>query len=136
MEALDQLHVSDTITRRNLFYLNFLEESRLKKETRKARTPLETAVIGRQFDVLMHPVMQRLVDMKWNQYGKYWTFLDLTVNLVYAILFTIFAVKTPNVGEELYLPLSDKAWRIFLGLVLILLNTYMMYLQVRGMLVV
>jgi hypothetical protein len=132
VEALDQLHVSDTITRRELFYLNLLEESRLRKETKKARTPLETAVIGRQFDVLMHPVMQRLVAIKWDQYGKFGTILDLCVNLVYAILFTVFAVGTPAVGEDLYLPLSDKGWRLFLGIVLILITTYMMYLQVRS----
>ena len=132
VEALDQLHVSDTITRRELFYLNLLEESRLKKETKKARTPLETAVIGRQFDVLMHPVMQRLVAIKWSEYGKFGTILDLVINLVYAVLFTVFAVETPAVGEDLYLPLSDKAWRLFLGLVLILINAYMMYLQVRS----
>ena len=132
VESLDQLHVSDTITRRELFYLNLLEESRLKKETRKARTPLETAVVGRQFDVLMHPVMQRLIAVKWDQYGKFGTILDLIVNLVYATLFTVFAVETPAVGKDLYLPLNDKAWRIFLGLVLILINIYMMILQVRS----
>lgn len=132
VEALDQLHISDTITRRELYYLNLLEESRLKKETRKARTPLETAVIARQFDVLMHPVMQRLVALKWNQYGKFGTILDLVINLVYAILFTVFAVETPAVGQELYLPLRDKAWRLFLGLVLILINAYMMFLQVKS----
>lgn len=132
VEALDQLHVSDTITRRELFYLNLLEESRLKKETRSARTPMETAVISRQFDVLMHPVMQRLVTLKWNQYGKVGTILDLMVNLVYAILFTVFAVRTPAVGKDLYLPLSVKAWRIVLGLILILINIYMTYLQIRS----
>ncbi|XP_028402736.1 uncharacterized protein LOC114525550 isoform X2 [Dendronephthya gigantea] len=131
VEALDQLRVSDTITRRELFYLNLLEESLLKKETRCARTPLETAVIARQFDVLMHPVMQRLVAIKWDQYGKVWTILELAMNLVYAILFTVFAVRTPAVGKDLYLPLSDKAWRIVLGLILILINIYQMYLQIK-----
>jgi hypothetical protein len=135
VESLDQLHVTDNIRRRDLFYLNLLEECRLKKETRKARTPLETAVVGRQFDVLMHPVMQRLIVVKWDQYGKFCTILDLAVNVVYAILFTTFAVETPAVGKDLYLPLSDKAWRIVLGLLLILINAYMMFLQIRSELV-
>ena len=57
------------------------------------------------------------------------------MNVVYAILFTTFAVETPAVGKDLYLPLSDKAWRIVLGLLLILINAYMMFLQIRSELV-
>ena len=132
LEALDQLHVSDTITRNELFYLNLLEESRQKPETKKARTPLETAVINRQFNVLMHPVMHRLIEVKWQQYGKFGTFLDLIVNVLYAILFTVFAVGTPGEGRELYSPAKSKSWRVLIGIVLMVVTAYQMYLQIRS----
>ena len=59
----------------------------------------------------MHPVMRRLIAVKWKIYGKTGAFLDLGLNLIYTILWTVEGVTMPKNGHELYLPVRKNAWR-------------------------
>ena len=49
--ALDQLHTTDYINRREFYFLNYLEGAKLKEELQDtaARSPLEIAVQNRRF---------------------------------------------------------------------------------------
>ena len=73
-----------------------------------------------RFDIIMHPVMRRLIAVKWNIYGKTGAILDLFLNLIYTILLTVEGVTMPKHGHELYLPVGENIWRFTIGGLLIL----------------
>ena len=114
LEALDQFHCSDSITRKNFYFLNYLETSKLKEERTPARTPLEIAVHNKRFDTILHPVMQRLI----------------VLNLVYTILWSVIGVTLPKTGREMYEPLGENIWRLLIGISLILLTLWGIRVQV------
>ncbi|XP_046851856.1 alpha-latrocrustotoxin-Lt1a-like [Xenia sp. Carnegie-2017] len=120
LSALDQFHSVDMINRKELYFLNYLEGNKLRKKKTPARTPLEIAVQNERFDIVMHPVMQRLVGVKWQMYGKFGAVFDLTINLIYTTLWTVLAITLPINGRDLYLPLAQNSWRLIVGIFLFL----------------
>ena len=122
--ALSQLHKRDVISMKDYYYLQHLEASRQNIETKSTRTALETAVATGKYEVVTHPVMQRLITNKWAQYGRFSTFVDLLFHAVFGILWTSVCLGTPKSGKDLYLPLQDHVWRIVIGLIVILLTVY------------
>ena len=122
LSALDQFHSVDTINRKEFYFLNYLEGTKLKEQKTPARTPLEIAVQNERFDIIMHPVMQRLIGAKWQHYGKRGAVYDIVLNLIYTILWTVLAVTLPKFGRDLYIPLAANSWRLIIGIFLILLT--------------
>ena len=101
-------------------------------ETKKTRTPLETAVVTRKFEVVSHPVMQRLIHNKWIHYGRTTTILDLCFYIVFNILWMAMSMLTPPTGKELYDPIRENAWRLVLLIVIGIMIIYQVVRQVRG----
>ena len=132
LKAMDQFHSVDTINRKEFYFLNYLEGTKLKEEKTPARTPLEIAVQNERFDIIMHPVMQRLIGVKWQMYGKWGAIQDLVLNVVYTILWTVLAVTLPIHGRDLYLPIVKNSWRLIIGILLIILTMLEIRKQVIG----
>ncbi|XP_046863992.1 transient receptor potential cation channel subfamily V member 6-like [Xenia sp. Carnegie-2017] len=131
--ALDQFHSEDMINRKEYYFLNYLEGQRLSEEANSgARTPLEVAIQRQQFDIVMHPVMQRLVYMKWKKFGKRGAWLDLATNLLFSILWTILGVTLPNNANELYEPISKRWWRLLLAILVMLLTFLEIFKQMAS----
>ena len=124
LEALSQLHKRDPITMQDYYYLQHLESSRQNIETKSTRTPLETAVATRKYEVVTHPVMQRLITNKWVQYGRFSTIFDLLFHTIFGIMWTFVCLGTPRDGKDLYIPIEDHLWRVIIGLLVILLTVY------------
>ncbi|XP_028405932.1 uncharacterized protein LOC114528470 isoform X2 [Dendronephthya gigantea] len=122
LDAMDQFHSVDTINRKEFYFLNYLEGTKLKEEKTPARTPLEIAVQNERFDIIMHPVMQRLIGVKWQCYGKWGAVQDLALNLIYTTLWTLLAITLPKYGRDLYIPIGPNSWRLVVGIFLILLT--------------
>ncbi|XP_028409086.1 transient receptor potential cation channel subfamily A member 1 homolog [Dendronephthya gigantea] len=127
-EALEQLHVKDRTNRKQYYYLSCLnglnDENIYCNLTSYTRNPLEVAVHHKQFELIMHPVFQRLINVKWEQFGKIGAWLDLVLNTVYAILWTILGVTLPQHPNERYTPLSGMWWRVTLEVCILLLTIY------------
>ena len=117
------------------YYLNLLEASRMKIETKKTRTPLEMAVETRKYDVITHPVMQRLIHNKWLQFGRLSTILDLFFYVIFNLMWTAMSVITPAEGKMLYRPLNENIWRVVLLSFIGILIVYQVVGQARGKLV-
>lgn len=131
--ALDQFHSEDMINRKEYYFLNYLEGPRLLEDKNSgARTPLEVAIQTQQFDIVMHPVMQRLVYIKWQKFGKRGAWLDLTTNLLYSVLWTVLGVTLPHKASELYTPLRERWWRLVLAILVILLTFVEIFKQVAS----
>ena len=76
--------------------------------------------------------MKRLIDVKWQKFGRQGAVSNLGLNLIYAILWTILAVTSPKDGDELYLPWSRKAWRLVISVVVCLMTIDEIRKQVTG----
>ena len=96
------------------------------------RTPLEMAVITRKFEVVTHPVMQRLIHNKWMQYGRLSTIIDLLFHVVYGILWTTGCMSTPDTGKAIYEPFDSRIWLKVLGLILMIMTFYDIVRQIHG----
>ncbi|XP_028395796.1 transient receptor potential cation channel subfamily V member 3-like [Dendronephthya gigantea] len=132
IEALDQFHSVSSINRKEFFFLNYLEGNRLQDPKSPAYSALEIAVQNQEFDIILHPVMKRLIDVKWQQFGRNGAVSNLGLNLLYAILWTILGVTSTTNGDELYLPWSRKAWRLVLSGVVCLMTIDEVRRQITG----
>ncbi|KAJ4922188.1 hypothetical protein JOQ06_016594, partial [Pogonophryne albipinna] len=72
--ALSQFHVTDRMTRQQYFYLNLLEpegssETHLTVVS-EPTSPLQVVVQQGKLDLIMNPVFLKLIQVKWNLYGR------------------------------------------------------------------
>ena len=80
-----------------------------------AKTALEVVVKHKQFDLIMHPVFQRLITVKWNYFGRRGAWFQAFVSLLFVVVWTVLGVTMPRKTSELYAPLKTASWRIALG---------------------
>lgn len=71
----------------------------------------------------MHPIFQRLIDVKW-RYFQLEAWLDILPNVLMTILYTVLACSMPRDVSTFYSPLSEQWWKIVLAVVfaVIMLN--------------
>lgn len=119
-EALDQFHTTDRGNRRQYFYLNHLEPYLPNDQgdySSYARSPLHCVVNFKQMELIMHPVFKRLIEVKWEQFGRRGTFKMICVHAFFVMLWTALGV-TLHMGEDpgthYYNPPSTYWWRIVL----------------------
>ena len=106
--ALDQFRSQDMINRKEYNFLNYIEGPRIFENDprqNKARSPLEVAVQYDQYSIVMHPVMKRLIRVKWEFFGKKGARIDLILNIVFASVWTILGIAMPLEASQLYQPL-------------------------------
>ena len=134
--ALDQFRSQDMINRKEYYFLNYVEEPRIfEKDPRenKARSPLEVAIQHEHYSIVMHPVMQRLINMKWENFGKKAAQKDLVINVIFAFVWTILGITMPMHANQLYSPMREKWWRFVTALVGICLTLFEVYKQVSSL---
>ena len=106
--ALDQFRSQDMINRKEYTFLNYVEGPRVWENSpreNKARSPLEVAIQYEQYCIVMHPVMKRLINVKWEFFGKKGAQIDLIVNVAFAFVWTIIGITIPLNAAQLYWPL-------------------------------
>eukprot|EP00794_Sanderia_malayensis_P006243 gene6243-6962_t len=132
LEALGQFYVDDRALKRKYYYLNQLEAEVNKKEKGKdfAKTVLEMIVIYKETDLVMHPVIQKMISVKWNLFARKKSLIDLFVNLFYTIIIFVLALLVPRDGKP-YTPLEKKAWRIVLEVIFFGLTIYFVIKAIR-----
>ena len=101
LEALDQFHIKDRANRKQYFYLNYLE-SPLSFTSSYAKSSLKVAVEEQQFSIIMHPVMRRLVEVKWKWFGKLGACLHFAINLIFCIIWTVLLCTLPRTAKEIH----------------------------------
>ena len=63
-----------------------------------------------QLDIIMHPVFQRLLHVKWNLFGKLGSAKILALNFILTLIWTILGIFLPR-DYSFYLPIKDNWWR-------------------------
>ncbi|XP_034053209.1 transient receptor potential channel pyrexia-like, partial [Gymnodraco acuticeps] len=127
--ALSQFHVTDRMTRQQYFYLNLLEPER-SPETHltdavvsEPTSPLQVVVQQGKLDLIMNPVFLKLIQVKWNLYGRLGAWLLLILNFLFNVSWTTVAISvsvTRESADRYVLP--QDWWRVLLVVVALLLT--------------
>ena len=132
-EALDQFHTTDRGNRRQYFYLNHLEPALPNDDGEYvscARSPLHCVVHYKQMDLIMHPVFNRLLEVKWEKFGLRGTVKNIFIHVLFVLLWTALGV-TIHLGEDsdYYNPPNVYWWRIVLETLACLMTLYFICLE-------
>ena len=57
---------------------------------------LQVIVQFNQLDLVMHPVFQRLLHVKWDLFGKFGSLINVSINLVYTLIWTFLGIFLPK----------------------------------------
>ena len=88
-------------------------------------------VVYKETDLVMHPVIQKLIKVKWHLFARRESLKELALNLFYTLIWIILAILTPR-DVKFYQPLGKKSWRIVLESIFFFLSIYFVY-KVCGM---
>uniref|UniRef100_A0A667XAH7 Si:ch73-193i2.2 n=1 Tax=Myripristis murdjan TaxID=586833 RepID=A0A667XAH7_9TELE len=118
--ALGQFHVADTHTRQQFFYLNRLEPEAEAPPLQGNAASLEVIVQQGKFDLIMHPVVLKLIQVKWELYGAW---LLLILNFLFIVAWTTVAISVSVRRDASHRYLFPQDWWRVLVVVLALLLT-------------
>uniref|UniRef100_W5NIC4 Transient receptor potential channel pyrexia-like n=1 Tax=Lepisosteus oculatus TaxID=7918 RepID=W5NIC4_LEPOC len=129
--ALNQFHVKDRVTRQQFYYLNLVEPQAPSKTGQHAKkckeneptSPLEVIVKQGKLDLIMHPVILKLIKVKWNLYGRLGAWILLLLNFLFILSWTIVAISVALIRpEELPYAFPGDWWRVLVIVVAIVLT--------------
>ncbi|XP_067467009.1 transient receptor potential cation channel subfamily A member 1 [Thunnus thynnus] len=128
--ALNQFQVTDRMTRQQYYYLNLLEpepnspESNLQDAVVSEPTsPLELVVQQGKLDLIMNPVFLKLIQVKWELYGRLGAWLLLILNFLFNVAWTTVAISVSVHRESTQRYVFPEDWWRVLLVVLALLVT-------------
>ncbi|XP_063777394.1 transient receptor potential channel pyrexia-like isoform X2 [Pseudophryne corroboree] len=122
--ALDQLHTKDRANRKQHFYLNHVEPQTSGFHGTQAKSPLEVIVRSRQLDIIMHPVIQKLIEVKWNLFGRKKIAIMLSLNLLFIISWTALGIASSLRRVDAPYKFPEDSWRIIVIFIALGLTLY------------
>ena len=80
-----------------------------------------------QLDIIMHPVFQRLLHVKWNLFGKRGSAKMLALNFLYTLIWTVLGIMIPR-DHVYYQPFRDNWWRPVLEVLGVSMTIYFIFM--------
>lgn len=111
--ALEQFRTSNTSLKQSYMYLSHLETDttvKNQKSEKFAKTPLEIITAYDDVDLIMHPVIQKSIQIKWKLFGKIDTVRKLLITLVYLACWLVLAYMYSDNNEYYYTLTEPKNW--------------------------
>ncbi|CAH1253679.1 TRPA1 [Branchiostoma lanceolatum] len=130
-EALNQFHPTDRANRKQYYYLNNIEPVLPgEAEDSLAKTPMEVAVQYKQYDVLQHPVFQKLIYIKWKRFARRGAWFSLFLNFFFIVTWTALAVVPAWEVRYIY-SFPQDWWRIIVSSIAVLLTFYQIIVELK-----
>ncbi|XP_041922738.1 transient receptor potential channel pyrexia-like isoform X2 [Alosa sapidissima] len=138
--ALNQFHVTDRMTRQQFYYIHLLEPQPHCKRTSRPpgavcsepTSPLEFIVRQGKLDLVMHPVVLKLITVKWDLYGRMGAWILLVLNFFFILAWTTVAISVSVVrdkGRPYVFP--EDWWRVLVVVIALLLTAQEVFREVR-----
>ena len=84
-----------------------------------------------RLDLIMHPVLQKLLNVNWLLFGKRHAVISNFWNILYTMLATVLVYAIPyDTYDQQYSPTKTKAWKIVIACVFFVLTFYF-FIKVR-----
>lgn len=74
-------------------------------------------------DLIMHPVIQKAIHVKWKFYGKWDTIWKLLITFFYSIAWLVLAYHFPD-ERTYYAPFKSNGWKILFEVLIIVFALY------------
>ena len=85
-----------------------------------------------EVDLIMHPAIQKLMDVKWKLFGKRYAIVSNFWNIFYTILATVITFSIPMKGYDVqYTPVKDNVWKLVMAVIFFILTFYF-WIKVSG----
>ncbi|KAF4105498.1 hypothetical protein G5714_013160 [Onychostoma macrolepis] len=131
--AMNQFHMKDRMARQQFYYLHLMEPKPADRTNPKGSdpsSPLEFIVNHCKLDLIMHPVVLKLITVKWNLYGRSGAWILLLLNFLFIVSWTTVAISVsvrPD-GDRYNLP--QDWWRVLLVVLALFLTVTEVYREV------
>ncbi|XP_067888781.1 uncharacterized protein [Heterodontus francisci] len=123
--ALDQFLIKDRANRKQYFMLNLLIPQPSETDNSRAKSLLEVIVQYRQLDLIMHPVVQKLIHIKWKRFGRRGVVIMLMLNFLFIMSWTVLGLTSSlSYGEKLNYDLPRDWWKVVIGIIAVGLTLY------------
>ncbi|XP_072170582.1 uncharacterized protein [Diadema setosum] len=129
MRALNQFYKCDRPSRKQYFDLHLLEP--LKKKSNRnvyARTVLQSIVDFNQLELIVHPVIRKLVEVKWTRFGRFGAYKQLAFNLLFILMWTVLAL---SLDTPFRFVLPADIWRLALEISGVLLTLFQIFQELK-----
>ncbi|XP_071835880.1 uncharacterized protein [Apostichopus japonicus] len=120
--ALDQFHKLDRANRLQYYDINYIEPTKPDDPEPRNKTAMSVIVQFNQLELIMHPVIQRLIDIKWRKFGKWGICKQVVLNLIFIFLWTGLAVSLDS-------DLRKDYFKLAISCVAVLLTISQIYLE-------
>ncbi|TRZ04311.1 hypothetical protein DNTS_029107, partial [Danionella cerebrum] len=131
--AMNQFLVKDRMARQQFYYLHLMEPKPADKSNPKASdpsSPLEIIVNQGKLDLIMHPVVLKLITIKWNLYGRTGAWILLLLNFLFIVSWTTVAISVSVRPDGDRYDLPKDWWRVLLVVLALVLTVADMYREV------
>lgn len=143
-DALEKLHVVDGPNREQEFHLNLLESEHTACDS-PARSPMAVLVKQNHINLLLLPIMQRLLQVKWNRFGRKRHLMELALYFLYITLWSVIGFLIPEhdhldddtvAGIEYKYTYSGYRtwWLLLLEVIQVIITIYYIVMEIREML--
>ena len=112
--ALEQFRTSKISLKQSHMYLSHLETDTSVKNPKAekfAKTPLEIITAYDDVDLIMHPVIQKSIAIKWKLFGKIDTIRKLLITSLYLICWLVLSYMYSDNGEYYYTVTEPREWK-------------------------
>ncbi|XP_073776628.1 uncharacterized protein si:ch73-193i2.2 [Danio rerio] len=131
--AMNQFHVKDRMARQQFYYLHLMEPQTADKTSPKGSdpsSPLEFIVNLGKLDLIMHPVVLKLITVKWNLYGRMGAWILLLLNFLFIVSWTTVAISVSVRPDGDRYDLPGDWWRVLLVVLALVLTVTEVYREV------
>ncbi|XP_033645157.1 uncharacterized protein LOC117304686 isoform X3 [Asterias rubens] len=129
-EGLDQFHRCDRANRKQYYDHHYVEPIGPDDPKPKARSAIQVIVQYNQLELITHPVIKRLLHVKWVKFGRRGACIQALINFVFILLWTVVAVTLREDKLERY-NLPADTWRIVIWILSLLITVYMIILELQ-----
>ncbi|XP_070555880.1 transient receptor potential cation channel subfamily V member 3-like isoform X2 [Ptychodera flava] len=128
-EALDHFHRTDRANRKQFYDLHALEPVDPENTKNIWRTPMQAVVQYKQFDLIIHPIFQELISLKWRKYGRLGAWKQTIMNLIFILLWTVIGVTLPKDSDQYNFP--QDIWRVVLEATALAFTLYLIIVELQ-----
>ncbi|CAD5123450.1 DgyrCDS11796 [Dimorphilus gyrociliatus] len=129
--ALDQFHTTDRANRRQFYHLNHLEPKKAGDQLKgHPQTALRVLVAFNQIDLITHRSVERLLEIKWRNFGKKGGLWQIVKAVIFIGIWTAIGLSKDHETRHEY-NLKSEWWRIILWILAVAMTLWQVIEEIK-----